>query len=694
MDNRFQIIIEAVQKGFDTTRSQIKAAFSEGLSGAGESVAKLNEKIKTLESTAASLQTTLNKIEGFKKLQSETQALADKWQAAQKKADDLAKEIRETDGDVVKLSRAFNITSKEAENLERRFNAKKVALSNLETTLIKAGVDTNNLAGSQANLSAKLKSTESAIASSRSAFAAAEKPTVSFFSNIKGAAGAFTDELNKNKAAAGGWSGYLKTALAGIGVKKVTEELFDAGRQASNLAIAFEAIAGSTEGAKAELGFIREISNELKMDFYSTAEAYKGIFAASKGTNLEGEKTRDIFKAIAEASTALRLSSDQTSGSLYAISQMMSKGKIAAEELRGQLGERLPGAFNLTAEAMGVTTAELDKLLKEGKVVAEDVLPKLAAVLNDKYGAAAEKAAKDTKNAQGALNAWKNAWMDFKVQMSDSGFMQAASDTLKSLTDKLKDPAAIKSMSDLAKAIFDTIGAVVKFVIEYGKTIVLLGVGYLAFSKMVTITIALGKAIAFMYGISGAEFFRALVIGSADAIGKMTILGMAVGSVKTALLGLASAAAVFFAGWQVGKIIGEIPAVQTAMQRAYAYIDEFITKAQIGYLKLRVAWNELWGDTKEATRLKERIKEHEKHLDVIKRTTEALSLQGGAAKKSAQESVQAEKEKQAAVQDTAKMTEENLKEVEGAQNASIEASLAAYKAYSEVKKSNPVHGAG
>ena len=47
---------------------------------------------------------------------------------------------------------------------------------------------------------------------------------------------------------------------------------------------------------------------------------------------------------------------------MLALAQMASKGTVQAEELRGQLGERLPGAFKIAAAAMGVTQAELVSL--------------------------------------------------------------------------------------------------------------------------------------------------------------------------------------------------------------------------------------------------------------------------------------------------------------------------------------------
>ena len=104
-------------------------------------------------------------------------------------------------------------------------------------------------------------------------------------------------------------------------------------------------------------------------------------------------------------------------GVFIALGQMISKGKVQAEELRGQLGERLPGAFQLAAKAMGMTTAALDKFMADGKLTAEELLPKLAKVLKDEYGAAAEEAA---KGMQGSLNRLSTEWERLKASFVDS----------------------------------------------------------------------------------------------------------------------------------------------------------------------------------------------------------------------------------------------------------------------------------
>jgi tape measure domain-containing protein len=128
------------------------------------------------------------------------------------------------------------------------------------------------------------------------------------------------------------------------------------------------------------------------------------------------------------------LRADQTSGVLLALQQMISKGTVQAEELRGQLGERLPGAFQIAARAMGVTTAELGKMLEQGQVVAEDFLPKFGKALEENLGGAAEKAA-DRLDA--AVNRFDTAWERLKKNSGDSGASQFWSGQLAILTDAM-----------------------------------------------------------------------------------------------------------------------------------------------------------------------------------------------------------------------------------------------------------------
>ena len=205
-------------------------------------------------------------------------------------------------------------------------------------------------------------------------------------------------------------------AGAALGIYEVGKASIEAQMQLERLDKSFTAIYGSAATARQQLEFVRETSTAMGQEFYSAADAARTFFAAGQGTTLSGQ-LNEIYAGFSKAGAALGLSSDDMQGIFLALGQSMSKSKVQAEELRGQIGERLPGAFQVAAKAMGVSTAELDKMMADGELLAEDLLPRMAEVLEQQYGAAAESAA-DT--VQGAVNRMSTAWTDFKAGILDS----------------------------------------------------------------------------------------------------------------------------------------------------------------------------------------------------------------------------------------------------------------------------------
>lgn len=202
-----------------------------------------------------------------------------------------------------------------------------------------------------------------------------------------------------------------------LGIYEVGKASIEAQIQLERLDKSFTAIYNSSSAARQQLEFVRQTSMELGQEFYSSAEAAKTFFAAGQGTSLSGQLNQ-IYTGFSKAGAALALSSDDMQGIFLALGQSMSKGKVQAEELRGQIGERLPGAFQIAAKAMGVSTAELDKMMADGKLLTDDLLPKMAQALDDRYGKAAESAA-DT--VQAAINRMSTAWTEFKAGLMSSG---------------------------------------------------------------------------------------------------------------------------------------------------------------------------------------------------------------------------------------------------------------------------------
>lgn len=230
----------------------------------------------------------------------------------------------------------------------------------------------------------------------------------------------------------------LTFSLATAGIAGLGAAITGAARAAVDTTVKFDrinavlkAVSGSTEAASRDFEFIRDVSKRLGLELVSTADAYGKLAAAAKGTELAGEPTRQIFTAIANAAARLGLSADEMSGALLAISQMMSKGTVQAEELRGQLGERLPGAFQIAARAMGVTTAELSKMLEQGQVITTDFLPKFARELNNSFGTGGQ-----IDTAQANVNRLSTAWEEFKKAFTNTDFVNS---TIKAITEGIED---------------------------------------------------------------------------------------------------------------------------------------------------------------------------------------------------------------------------------------------------------------
>lgn len=237
------------------------------------------------------------------------------------------------------------------------------------------------------------------------------------------------DELDRRSKVAQKSIGGMVTGLKSLAAILAGGALVNSTK---NVTLEFQAIdrtlkaaTGSAEAGARAFSFVSGEADRLGLNLRSSAAEFAKLSAAAKGTALEGQATRDIFTAVATASTALGLSAEQTGGALKAIEQMISKGTVSAEELRGQLGERLPGAFQLAAKSMGVTTEELGKMLQKGEVMADDLLPKLAKELEGRFAEAAEEAA---DGAVGAFNRLSNSVDDLMVSIGESGLIDAMAD--------------------------------------------------------------------------------------------------------------------------------------------------------------------------------------------------------------------------------------------------------------------------
>ncbi len=230
--------------------------------------------------------------------------------------------------------------------------------------------------------------------------------------------------LSVEKAAQSAQRAFLVLA-GGAALTSLVRGVAEAGIAVDRFERGLRVATGSAAGAAREFAFVSETADRLGLGIEATAASYTKLAASARGTALEGKQTREIFLGVAEAARVLGLSTDQAQGALTAVEQIISKGKVSAEELRGQLGERLPGAFQLAARSIGVTTSELDKMLAAGELLAEDLLPALAVELRETFGPEVEAAASD---AAASFARFQNSIFNLKNSIAESGILDLLGD--------------------------------------------------------------------------------------------------------------------------------------------------------------------------------------------------------------------------------------------------------------------------
>ena len=214
-----------------------------------------------------------------------------------------------------------------------------------------------------------------------------------------------------------------------LGLGKFVSMLKDTSIQLDTAKNVLENVSKSTAEYNENMNFLQKISKAYNQDLIVLINTFGQFRAAADTSGLSVEQLRDIFGSLTRAAGAFHMSADRTRDMMNAVQQMFSKGKVAAEELRRQLGNALPGAFNLMAKAAGIagitangTTAELEDMMRKGQVLAKDIMPAFAAVLDQVTANA------NFDSLQGSLNRLKNEWTNFVDKSNFKGFFKGLVD--------------------------------------------------------------------------------------------------------------------------------------------------------------------------------------------------------------------------------------------------------------------------
>lgn len=223
----------------------------------------------------------------------------------------------------------------------------------------------------------------------------------------------------------------------GIGLTDFVTRLIDVARETSRVTTALKNVSGGMGQFADNQRFLLDMAKKYGLEINALTGNFAKFTAASQVSGMSMANQRKIFESVSRACTAFGMSADDSNGVFLALSQMMSKGKISSEELRLQMGERLPIALQAMAKAAGVSVGGLDKLMKQGKLMSKDVLPGFADALNEMIPNV------DTDNIETSVNRLKNAFTEFTngtgIQSAYKGIIDWLTGAVQSAGENIKN---------------------------------------------------------------------------------------------------------------------------------------------------------------------------------------------------------------------------------------------------------------
>ena len=150
--------------------------------------------------------------------------------------------------------------------------------------------------------------------------------------------------------------------------------------------------------------FILSLVDQYNIPLQSARDGFTKLYASMQPAGFSGKEIRDLFEGISMGAATFGMSADKVDRVMYAFAQMASKGQVMSEELKGQLGDVLPGSLALFAKAAKMSVAQFSQAMEDGAFkgnAMRELLIKVGSTMTDEFGKGAVGAA---STFQGVMN--------------------------------------------------------------------------------------------------------------------------------------------------------------------------------------------------------------------------------------------------------------------------------------------------
>ena len=216
-------------------------------------------------------------------------------------------------------------------------------------------------------------------------------------------------------------------------VKNMITSSFQLAAAMEQSEMAFTTMLGSAEASTEMLTKLRDFADKTPFEFAGLQEAAKRMMAYG----FAAEDVIPTLTSVGDAAAALGGGQPMIERLTTALGQMSAKGKVSGEELR-QLAEAGVPALRYLAEAAGVTTGEMSKMIEKGVVPADKAVKVLLENMKQEFGGLMGKQA---ETASGKLSTMKDSLSALGTEVGRSFIpnVKAGADIITYFANKAKD---------------------------------------------------------------------------------------------------------------------------------------------------------------------------------------------------------------------------------------------------------------
>ena len=416
--------------------------------------------------------------------------------------------------------------------------------------------ETKNAEGKLATVSAALKSVaDSATGASRQMRKINDsgmKKMASSADTVKKRVKSLGDELSKTASKADKMAKVVQalgSLASGSFAKDIVEGLLGAGAASIQAAaqmrqyeIAFQTMLKSTEQGTQMLRDLQKFAAETPFDVPGVVSAGQQLMAFG----FKAQEVIPMLTSLGDAAAGLGQGTEGVSRLAYALGQMQTSGKLNAQDMM-QLTSAGIAAWDMLANAAGVSIAEIKDMTSKGMVDSKEAVKVIVAGMNEEFGGMMEKTSTEVSgllaNIEETVGTTSAVIGQYMIDAFNiKGILKTASDSLGDFQTKLQNAAnSGQSFRDVIKDCIPPEILVVAGSLAAVIGAVLVAAIGAAVAALVAFAGISATAIAVIAGIGAAVtwlivYWNDLVDAIAQIPGAITACGAAAISLVTSIL--------------------------------------------------------------------------------------------------------------------------------------------------------------